>query len=64
MDEGGEKDRRQAAACAVDILGEEKGMSIGGIKVGRYDKLTCSALAILFGFNGSLKAFNHQVKKI
>ena len=33
--EGGGKDMRRAVACAVAILCEEKGVLIGGIKVGR-----------------------------
>ena len=39
------KQRQRAVVCTVEILLEEKGMPIGVIEVGRYGKLTCSALA-------------------
>ena len=64
MVEGGGKDRRQAVACAVVILREEKGMIIGGIKVGRYGKITRAALSIAFGLNGSIAKVTYQVEKI
>ena len=60
MVEGGGKDRIRAVTCTVAILREEKGRLIGEIKVGRYGKLTFSALAREFGLNGSLTTFTHQ----
>ena len=64
MVEGGGKDRRRSVRCAVVILREEKGMIIGGIKVGRYRKITRDALSRAFGFNGSLTEVTCQVEKI
>ena len=64
MVEGGGKDRRLAVTCAVVILCEEKGMIIGGTKVGRYGKITRDALSRAFGLNGSLTEFTCQMEKI
>ena len=56
--------RQRAVVCAVDIFLEEKGMPIGVIEVGRYGKLTCSALARALVFNGSLTELTCQVEKV
>ena len=64
MDWGGGKDRRRAVACAVVILREEKGMIIGGIKVGHYDNLTRDSLARAFVLNRSLTVVTRQMEKI
>ena len=64
MDEGGGKDRRQSFTCAVAILREEKGVLIGGIEVGHYNKLTRAALDRASGLNGSITAVTNQVKNI
>ena len=42
MGEGGGKDRRRAVACAIESFCEKLGILIGGIKVGRYSKITCA----------------------
>ena len=39
-------------------------MLIGGIEVGRYDKLNCSALVRSLGLNGSLTAATWKVERI
>ena len=62
--EDGGKDRRQAVACAVAILREERGMLIEDIEVGRYGKLTRAALARAFGLKGSLTVVTRQVQNI
>ena len=64
MGEGGGKDRRRAVACADAILREERGMLIGGIKVGRYGKITHAALARAYGLKGGLTEVTCQVEKI
>ena len=56
MGEGGSKDRRRAVACAVAILREQRGMLIGVIESGRYDKITCDTLDRSF----SLKWGSHS----
>ena len=56
--------RQRAVLCAVVIFREEKGMIIGGIKVGSYGKPTCAALYRALGLNGSLTAFTCQVENI
>ena len=62
--EGGGENRRLSVACAVAILREEKGVIIGGIKFGRYSKITCAASDRALGFNGGLTAVTCQVEKI
>ena len=64
MGEGGGKDRRRAVTCAVVFLREEKGMLIGGIKVGRYGKLTLDDLGRALVLNGSLTEVTRQVENI
>ena len=64
MGEGGRKDSRQAVACTVVIFCEEKGMIIGGIKVGHYDNLTRDSLARAFVLNRSLTVVTRQMEKI
>ena len=61
MGEGGGKDRRRAVACAIESFCEKLGILIGGIKVGRYSKITCAGLAKAFGLNGSITAVTRQV---
>ena len=62
--EGGGEYRRLSEACAVAIFREEKGILVGGIKVGRYGKLTPAALYIAFSLNVSLTSVTHQVENI
>ena len=61
MGEGGGKDRRRAVACAIESFCEKLGILIGGIKVGRYSKITCAGLAKAFGLNGSITAVTCKV---
>ena len=64
MVEGGGKDRIRAVACTVANFRVERGMLIGGIKVGQYGKLTRSALTRTFGLNGILTSVTPQVQNI
>ena len=62
--EGGGKDRRQAFACVVKILYDDRRMLIGGIKVECYGKITRADLAREFILNGIIKEITHEVDKI
>ena len=64
MGECGGKYRRRAVAYAVAILREEKGMLIGGIKVGRYGNINRAALDRSFCLNGGPTAVTFQVENI
>ena len=56
--------RRRSVSHSVAVLCEDKVMLVGGIKFGRYGKLTSAILARALGLNGTFTAVTCQVENI